>query len=76
MGSNLNFQLIAGQWLGSAPSRSLVRGQVVVGKLVPVRGQAPTPLFVASPWPDPIAGQWSDAIAAARPYRCEHGRPL
>jgi hypothetical protein len=46
-----------------------VRGQVVVRKLVPVRGQAPTPLSVTSQWPDPIAAasQWPDPIAVASP---------
>jgi hypothetical protein len=36
-------------------ARVQVSGQAVVNKLMPVRGQAPTPLFVTSQWPDPIA---------------------
>jgi hypothetical protein len=45
-------------------SREIVSCSAVVCGLAPVRGQAPTPLFVASQRPDPIASHKS----AARPH--------
>jgi hypothetical protein len=51
-----------------------VRGQVVVRKLVPVRGQAPTPLSVTSQRPDPIAGSRPDPIASQAPLPAKLSR--
>jgi hypothetical protein len=50
-----------------------VSGQAVVRKLVLVRGQATTPLFVTSQWPDPFASHKS--VARPRRSRQSEARP-